>query len=318
MPALYLSEADVRELLDMEIALAAVEGAFQHLATGRAQNVPRARVRGERIMLHSMSASADYLGLVGWKCYTTTPHGMRFLVGLYSSQTGELLALIEADYLGQLRTGAASGVATSILARPDSRVVGLFGAGGQARTQLQAICQVRRIEHVEVYSRRPDRAQLFAEEMGELCRTRIVSQRSPQAVAADKDIIICATTSQTPLFDGGVLTPGTHLNVIGSNHLTKAEVDVTTLQRSDTIVCDSLAQCRLEAGDFVEALTAGAIDWQNMHELADVLAGRAPSRATSEQITLFKSVGLAIEDVALGGRLLELARERQLGQPLPL
>jgi ornithine cyclodeaminase/alanine dehydrogenase-like protein (mu-crystallin family) len=209
-------------------------------------------------------------------------------------------------------------VATSILARPDSRVVGLFGAGGQARTQLQAICQVRRIEHVEVYSRRPDRAQLFAEEMGELCRTRIVSQRSPQAVAADKDIIICATTSQTPLFDGGVLTPGTHLNVIGSNHLTKAEVDVTTLQRSDTIVCDSLAQCRLEAGDFVEALTAGAIDWQNMHELADVLAGRAPSRATSEQITLFKSVGLAIEDVALGGRLLELARERQLGQPLPL
>lgn len=318
MAALYLSEADVRELLDMDMALAAVEGAFQHLATGRAQNVPRARVRGERIMLHSMSASADYLGLVGWKCYTTTPHGMRFLVGLYASHTGELLALIEADYLGQLRTGAASGVATSILARPDSRVVGLFGAGAQARTQLQAICQVRRIEHVEVYSRRPERAQLFAEEMGELCRTRIVCQRSPHDVAAEKDIVICATTAQTPLFDGGVLTAGTHLNVIGSNHLTKAEVDVTTIQRSDTIVCDSVAQCRLEAGDFVEALGAGAVAWENMHELADVLSGRAPGRATAEQITLFKSVGLAIEDVALGGRLLELARERQLGQPLPL
>jgi ornithine cyclodeaminase/alanine dehydrogenase-like protein (mu-crystallin family) len=115
-----------------------------------------------------------------------------------------------------------------------------------------------------------------------------------------------------------VLTPGTHLNVIGSNHLSKAEVDATTIQRSDTIVCDSLVQCRLEAGDFVEALAAGAIDWENMHELADVLSGRAPGRATSEQITLFKSVGLAIEDVALGARLLELARERQLGQPLPL
>jgi len=317
MAALYLSEADVRELLDMEIALTAVEGAFQHLANGRAQNVPRARVRGERIMLHSMSASADYLGMVGWKCYTTTPRGSRFLVGLYSSHSGELLALIEADYLGQLRTGAASGVATSILARPDSRLVGLFGTGAQARTQLQAVCLVRRIDHVEVFSRQPDRAELFAEEMGELCRTRIVPRRSPQEVATEKDIVICATTAQTPVFDGRMLTNGTHLNVIGSNHLTKAEVDVTTLQRSDTIVCDSLVQCRLEAGDFVEALDSGAIDWQNLHELADVLCGRAPGRATPEQITLFKSVGLAIEDVALGGRLLELARERQLGQPLP-
>jgi alanine dehydrogenase len=317
MAALYFTESDVRELLDMETALTAIDSAFRHLATGQAHNIPRARVRGERIMLHSMSASADYLGLVGWKCYTTTPRGARFLVGLYSSTSGELLALIEADYLGQLRTGAASGVATSILARTDSRLVGVFGAGAQARTQLQAICQVRRIERVEVYSRQPDRAQLFAEEMGELCQTRIVSQHSPNDVAAEKDIVICATTAHAPLFEGSVLTPGTHLNVIGSNHLTKAEVDVTTIQRSDIIVCDSLVQCQLEAGDFVEAIAAGATDWRNMHELADVLSGRAPSRATPEQITLFKSVGLAIEDVALGARLLELARERQLGQPLP-
>lgn len=317
MAALYLTEADVRELLDMEVALTAIEGAFRHLATGQAHNVPRARARGNRIMLHSMSAAADYLGLVGWKCYTTTPRGARFLIGLYTSQSGELLALIEADYLGQLRTGAASGVATAILARPDSRVAGVFGAGAQARTQLQAICQVRQIERVEVWSRRPDRATAFAEEMAEVCRTQVVVQRSPQEVASEKDIVICATTAHTPLFDGSVLSPGTHLNVIGSNHLTKTEIDVTTIQRSDLIVCDSLEQCRLEAGDFVEALAIGATDWQNMHELAAVLSGHAPGRTSSEQITLFKSVGLAIEDVALGGRLLELAGERQLGQPLP-
>ena len=127
-----------------------------------------------------MSAAADYLGLVGWKCYTTTPRGARFLIGLYTSQSGELLALIEADYLGQLRTGAASGVATAILARPDSRVAGVFGAGAQARTQLQAICQVRQIERVEVYSRRPDRATAFAEEMAEVCRTQVVVQLLPR------------------------------------------------------------------------------------------------------------------------------------------
>ncbi|HBH52061.1 MAG TPA: ornithine cyclodeaminase [Planctomycetaceae bacterium] len=317
MPALYLTEADVRDLLDMEIALSAVEEAFRQLAQGRAQNEPRARVRGDRIMLHSMSASADYLGVVGWKCYTTTPRGARFLVGIYSSQTGELIALIEADYLGQLRTGAASGVATAILARPDSRVVGLFGSGAQARTQLQAVCHVRRIEQVEVYSRQVERCQIFADEMGELCRTRIVPVRSPNGVAADKDIVICATTAHTPLFEGHALSPGTHLNVIGSNHLNKTEIDVTTVHRADTIVCDSLAQCRIEAGDFVQALEEGAADWANMYELSEVLTGRAPGRSTAEQITLFKSVGLAIEDLALAARLLELARSRNVGQALP-
>jgi len=317
MTALYFTEADVQELLDMEIALSAVDEAFRQMAKGKAQNVPRARVRGDRIMLHSMSASADYLGLVGWKCYTTTPRGARFLVGIYATDTGQPVALIEADHLGQLRTGAASGVATSILARTDSRVVGLFGAGSQARTQLQAICQVRRIEHVEVYCRNSERARVFADEMGELCRTRIVPRHSPNEVAAEKDIVICATTAHTPLFDGSVLSPGTHLNLIGSNHLTKAEVDVTTVQRADRIVCDSLDQCRLEAGDFVQALSDGAVEWENMYELAEVVSGRAPGRATGEQITLFKSVGLAIEDLALGAKMLDLARDRKMGQPLP-
>ncbi|MCY2965618.1 MAG: hypothetical protein NT069_18640 [Planctomycetota bacterium] len=137
MPPLYISDSEVRELLDMELAIAALEEAFRQLAKGGATNVPRARARGEGIILHTMSAAADYLGLVGWKSYTTTATGAKFLVGLYSSATGELLALVEADFLGQLRTGAASAVATEFLARPDSKVVGLFGAGLQARTQLQ-------------------------------------------------------------------------------------------------------------------------------------------------------------------------------------
>jgi ornithine cyclodeaminase/alanine dehydrogenase-like protein (mu-crystallin family) len=317
MPALYLTESDVRELLDMEIAIDVVEEAFKQLAGGSATNVPRARAHAEGIYLHTMSAVAQYLGCAGWKAYTTTSHGARFHVGLYSTKTAEMTALIEANYLGQLRTGAASAVATECMARPDAKVVGLFGSGRQARTQLKGVCSVRKIELVEVYSRDEERCRQFAELMSEWCNTKVVPSRNPDEVAAEKDIVICATSARTPLFEGRVLDEGTHLNVVGSNFLNKAEVDATTVQRADTIVCDSIEQCRLEAGDFVAALEAGAVEWSNMHELADVVAGRDTGRKTAESITLFKSVGLALEDVALAARLVELAEKEGLGRRLP-
>src|SRR6516165_429100 len=318
MTALYLTEADVRELLDMEIAIDVVEEAFRQLGQGGAMNVPRARAHGQGIYLHTMSAVASYLGYAGWKAYTTTAQGAKFHVGLYSTKTGELAALIEAGHLGQLRTGAASAVATECMARPDSKVIGLFGSGYQARTQLKGVCTVRKIELVEVYSRNEERCRQFAELMSEWCNTKVVPSRNPDEVAAEKDIVICATSARTPLFEGKVLDEGTHLNVVGSNFLNRAEIDVTAVHRADTIVCDSIEQCRLEAGDFVQALEDGAVEWSNMHDLADVVAGRETGRKTPESLTLFKSVGLAIEDVALGARLLELARQEGLGKRLPV
>jgi alanine dehydrogenase len=318
MTALYLTEADVHELLDMEIAIDVVEEAFRQLGQEGAMNVPRSRAHAQGIYLHTMSAVASYLGYAGWKAYTTTSHGAKFHVGLYSTKSGELTALIEANFLGQLRTGAASAVATECMARPDAKVVGLFGSGHQARTQLKGVCTVRKIELVEVYSRNEERCQQFCELMSEWCNTKVVPSRNPDAVAAEKDIVICATSARTPVFEGKVLDEGTHLNVVGSNYLNKAEIDVTTVHRADTIVCDSIEQCRLEAGDFVQALEAGAVEWSNMHDLADVVAGRETGRKTAESITLFKSVGLAIEDVALAARLLELAAKEGLGKRLPV
>jgi ornithine cyclodeaminase/alanine dehydrogenase-like protein (mu-crystallin family) len=318
MTALYLTEADVHELLDMEIAIDVVEEAFRQLGQGGAMNVPRARAHTQGIYLHTMSAVASYLGYAGWKAYTTTAQGAKFHVGLYSTKSGELTALIEANFLGQLRTGAASAVATECMARPDAKVVGLFGSGHQARTQLKGVCTVRKIELVEVYSRNEERCQQFCELMSEWCNTKVVPSRNPDAVAAEKDIVICATSARTPVFEGKVLDEGTHLNVVGSNFLNKAEIDVTTVHRADTIVCDSIEQCRLEAGDFVQALEDGAVEWSNMHELADVVAGRETGRKTADSITLFKSVGLAIEDVALAARLVELAGKEGLGKRLPV
>jgi len=318
MTALYLTEADVHELLDMEIAIDVVEEAFRQLGQGGAMNVPRARAHAQGIYLHTMSAVASYLGYAGWKAYTTTTQGAKFHVGLYSTRSGELTALIEANFLGQLRTGAASAVATECMARPDAKVVGLFGSGHQARTQLKGVCLVRKIELVEVYSRNEERCQQFCELMSEFCNTKVVPSRNPDAVAAEKDIVICATSARTPVFEGKVLDEGTHLNVVGSNYLNKTEIDVTTVHRADTIVCDSIEQCRIEAGDFVQALEDGAVEWSNMHDLADVVAGRETGRKTADSITLFKSVGLAIEDVALAARLVELAGKEGLGKRLPV
>jgi ornithine cyclodeaminase/alanine dehydrogenase-like protein (mu-crystallin family) len=316
MPAIYLNEDDVRELMDMETSIEVVEEAFRQLAEGKAVNVPRVRAKAGGVILHNMSAGAEYLGLVGFKAYTTTRAAARFHVVVYDSD-GELVAMIAADYLGQLRTGAASGVATEFMARPDAKVVGVFGTGRQARTQLKAVCTVRKIEQVEVYSPNADHQQQFAEEMAEWCVANVVPVHSPEECAAEKDILIAATSSKTPVFDGAAIDEGTHLNVVGSNFLSKAEVDAATLRRADHIVCDSVAQCRLEAGDLARAVEEGIRDWSSMHDLAEIITGRETGRATPEDVTLFKSVGLAIEDVAMGAEIVKRARAAGLGRELP-
>lgn len=318
MPVLYLTEQDVLDLIDMPTAIELVEDAFRQLADQQATNTPRQRVVQSGIMLHSMAAGSSEWGVVGWKNYTTTPKSAKFIVAIYDAASGELQALIEADHLGRLRTGAASGVATEYMARNDARLVGIFGAGKQAETQLEAVCAVRKIEHVTVHSRNPEKCEDFAERMSAKLNIAVEPTSSPMGAAAEMDIVITATTSKTPVFDGHDLDEGTHLNIVGSNFWQKAEIDVATVRRSDVIVCDSKAQCQIEAGDFRQALEEGAIDWQLMHELAEVVSERKPGRSNGDQITLFKSVGLAIEDVALGQELVRQARMKGKGRELEL
>jgi len=317
MSAIYLSEDDVAWLLDMDTAIECVEESFRQWAHGKAENQPRRRSTAGGATLHVLVAGAEYLGYVGHKSYVTTRSGARFLFLLCDAEKGQPVALIEANLLGQMRTGATSGVATKYMARPDATVVGCFGTGFQARTQLKAVCCVRRIERVDVYGRNDERRRKFADEMAEYCSVPTIAVHSPEQAAAEKDIVICATTSKAPLFDGHVLSEGTHLNAIGSNYLTRAEIDVTTIRRADHIVCDSLDACRLEAGDFVPALEDGSLDWSRAHELSDVVVGRETGRAHAEDITLFKSVGLGLEDLAVAVRIFERARDEGLGRPLP-
>jgi ornithine cyclodeaminase/alanine dehydrogenase-like protein (mu-crystallin family) len=318
MPALYLTEDDVRQLLTMDVALPAVEAAFRKLALDEAENAPRQRCQTDHVMLHVLPAAAKTLGAIGFKAYTTGKFPAKFHVTLFDPKTGEMTALIQADYLGQVRTGAASGVATKKLARPDAATVGLFGTGKQARTQLLAVCQVRGVKRVHVYGRDEANRRQFAADMSRECGTEVVPVSTPEEAAKGLDIVVTATTSREPVLFGSWIAEGAHLNVIGSNFLSKAEIDVEVLRRAALVAVDSKEQAKLEAGDFVAALKEGALHWQDVSELGQILVGRYPGRQSPQDITVFKSLGLGLEDVAAAAKVVELARQQGVGRELPV
>ena len=316
MGVLLLSEDDVRRLLTMDDALEAVEQGLRKVALDEAFNVPRSRVQTDHSMLHVMSAAAKSLGVMGYKAYTTGRKGNHFLVGLHDGKTGVLLALIQADYLGQVRTGAASGIATRYMARPDATAVGLFGTGKQARTQIEAVCKVRKVSRVHVYSPNEEHRRRFAEEMSPVCATEVVAVASPDQAARDMDIIVTATTSREPVLHSAWVGQGTHINAAGANFLGKAELDAEVVRRCNLVVVDSRDQARIEAGDFVQPLEAGSLRWADVRELGQVIVGRYSGRPHPSDITLFKSLGIAIEDVAVAGKLVARAQAAGAGRTI--
>ena len=314
MPILLLNEAEVKNLLTMEMALDAVESVLRKLGLDEAHNIPRSRCQTDHVVLHVMSAAAKSLGIAGYKAYSTSRQGAQFHVGLFDGKTGELTALLQADYLGQMRTGAASGVATKYLARPEASNVGLFGTGKQARTQLLAVCKVRAIKHVAVFSRSDENRRTFCAEMAPLCQCPVEPVARSEEAASGKDIVITATSSRDPVLQGDWLTDGTHLNIIGSNYLSKSEIDVAVVRRAKSIFVDSIDQAHLEAGDFRQARDAGILQWSSIRELGELVAGRAPGRQQPGDITLFKSLGLAVEDIATAAKVVAKAKEAKVGR----
>jgi ornithine cyclodeaminase/alanine dehydrogenase len=315
-----LTEQDVTELLTMEDALEAVETVFRLQSTGDATNELRRRVRTQGAVLMTMSGAvanfAEFKGLLGLKAYTVARGTARFYVSLFDATTGELLALIEGDKLGQMRTGAASGVATKYLARQDAKTVGIFGTGWQAQSQLAAVCAVRQIEAVKVYSRTPERREQFSQEMAaKLNLANIHPVERPEA-AADADILITITSSREPVVEGAWLRAGTHINAAGGNSILRREVDDEALKRTALLAVDSLDQAKIESGEFVMAVEKGLLTWERVRELRYIVGGQMPGRTSDEQITLFKSLGIAIEDVAAAAIVYRKAKEQKRGKEL--
>jgi alanine dehydrogenase len=313
--ALYLTEADVRQILTMPMAIEMMETSFRRLAAGSATNHSRQRlnVPGKAI-LNYMAAADSEGGYLGLKIYSIAKGAARFIIPLISAESGDMAALIEADYLGQIRTGAASGVATKFMAREDARIAGIIGTGSQARTQLEAIACVRKLERVRAYSRDPQRREHFAREMSARIGVTVEPVASAELAVRGVDIISTATTAANPVVEGRWIERGAHINAIGINVAHKREIDADAVNRADVVAADSPEQSRRESGDLINAFGEDASKWARVRELAQIVAGKAAGRTTPDQITLFKSNGIAIEDVVTAGRVYEIARQRGVGK----
>lgn len=315
---LFLTETDVQELFPMERALERVEASFVQQHSGRAVNRPRERIFLPGISLHYMAAALPDEKLLGMKIYTVVRDALRFVVLLFDTESGNLLALLEADHLGRRRTGAASGVATKYLARKDACRLGMIGAGAQARTQLAAVAQVRRLEAARVFGRDAARRKQFCSEMSRKLHLEVEPAESAEAAARFGDIVVTATTSSQPVLKGEWLCPGAHVNAVGANMTIRREIDDAVLARTSVIAVDSLEQAKEEAGDLVQGLASIPQGWEGVTELHDIIGGRRPGRTSDEEITLFKSSGIALWDVAAAGYVYRQARQCGKGKEVPL
>jgi ornithine cyclodeaminase/alanine dehydrogenase-like protein (mu-crystallin family) len=307
---LYLTEAEVESLLTPADALSAVEGSFGRLARGEVDNRPRARQKADGGALAVMSAVDHELRLAGLKSYLAVPSGVTFLVCLFGIDDGSLAALIEADKLGQLRTGAASGVAARYLAREGATSLGVVGCGWQAESQVASIREaVPTIERVVAYCRTEERLEGF-------CRKLNAEPGETHRDAGEQDIVVTATTSPDPVLRGEWLQPGALVCAIGANVRRSRELDNAVLERASFVCCDSIEQAKIESGDLIEPVEQGILDWLEVHELQEVVAGEVQGRQSPDDIVVFKSNGLAAWDVAIGALAVERARERGVGREL--
>jgi ornithine cyclodeaminase/alanine dehydrogenase-like protein (mu-crystallin family) len=306
----YLTEWDVASLLDPADAVEAIESCFRRMAAGEVEIAPRRRLRLPEGALADMAAADAGEGLAGAKLYAATAQGATFVVCLFDAASSELVAVIEADELGRLRTGAASGVAARHLAKSDARSLGVLGCGHQAETQVACIrAAVPSIERVVAYCRTPERLSSFCERVG-----AVPAEGHHEAAA--QDVVVTITSSRDPVIRGEWLAPGALVVAAGANVPSRRELDSVVLERASFVCCDWLEQARVESGDLIEPVAAGVLDWLEVHELHEVVAGEVVARHSDTDVIVFKSNGIAAWDVALGAEALRRARERGTGVAL--
>lgn len=311
--AIFLDDAQVAELLDMESCIQALDQAFRERAEGAASNLPRRRLPFSERQFMIMAASMPRNGWAGYKTLgaDTGPHVM-----LYKAGEG-IVAFMRAGRLGHVRTGAATGLATRHMARADASRLGCFGTGHQAQTQILAVSKVRKLDSILVYSRDPQKRRAFAEKMTAMLNEQVRPVESAAEAVKGRDIIITMTNSSQPVFDGRLLEPGTHINAAGASTRTHRELDEIAVTRAGTIATDDIEGARIECGDLDWPVERGMLAWEKVHELAHIVAGLLPGRRSKDEITLYESQGTALEDVAAASLVYERALARGIGTPLP-
>lgn len=315
---LFLGEDDVKQVLTMQDAVTVLEETFRQQGLGNIINHPRQRIRTSTSMLHYLAGAVPHLGMMGYKAYTSYRGGIKFRVFLHDMETGELLSIMDGNYMGMMRTGAVSGVATKHMASPEMTRVGIYGAGWQARGQLLGVSAVRDIKKISVYSRNTENRVGFCSDMEKQLGIEVVPVEVPEDAMKDAHCVITATSSFEPVFRSEWLRKGTHINAIGGNFLFKREVDEKTILSAGVIAVESVEQCRLEAGEFLPLIEKGRLQWTDLTELGDIVSGKVRGRTGEDDITLFKSVGIAIEDIAVAAHIYRIASEAGIGRKLDM
>jgi ornithine cyclodeaminase/alanine dehydrogenase len=317
MSAIYITEADVQRLVTVKDAIATLEELFATWGQPSTANIPRRRARLPGGALNLMGASYGAKNVYGLKAYAAMKGG-QFHTLLYSSVDGKLKAMIEADLFGQLRTGAASGLATKLMANPDARTLGMIGTGRQSRTQAVAVCAVRPIKRVNVFARTPESRESYARSLEKELGIEVRPAPSAEACVAEADVVVTITKSAEPVCRAGWLAKGVHVNAAGANSGDRRELDGETVLRATVKVTDHVEQARMEAGEFRDLVAAEKLDWSDVRELGEVVTGKIKGRTSPSDLTLFKSLGIALEDVAFGELVYQRALAAGVGKPMPI
>jgi alanine dehydrogenase len=314
---IYLTEADVARLVTVKDAIGVLEELFATWGQGATANLPRQRARLPGGSFNLMGAAYGAKGVHGLKAYAGLKGG-QFHTLLYSSHDGMLKAMIEADLFGQMRTGAASGLATRLLASTDARTLGVIGTGRQSRTQVLAVCAVRPIKRVNVFARTPEHRESYARAMEKELGVEVVPVPTGEACVAEADVVVTITKSAEPVCRAAWLAPGAHVNAAGANSGDRREVDAETVLRAAVKLTDHLEQAKVEAGEFRDLVAAGKLAWTDIRELGDLVTGKAKGRTSPSELTLFKSLGIALEDVAFAELVYQRALAAKAGRPIPV
>ena len=311
--ALFLKDEDVAQCVTMDAMLEAIESMQRQYGDGQAHNMTRRKIIADSGMLSVMGGGLFHQGLLGVKTYTVVKGAYSFQVSLYDANTGELLLYTQANRLGQLRTGATTGVAVKHLANPGDATVGIIGTGGQAPTQLEALSKVRGIKKIKAYSRTQERREEFARRMTDTMGVEVSAVASNEDAVRDCDIVLCIAATMDPVVEGAWIKDGSTLIGAGPTTWRAREVDEAVITRAGKLIVDSMEQAAIEAGDLCSAVDKGIIQWSKVHELRHVVSGAVTGRDSKDQVVYAKIMGTGVADVAAAKLAYDSAKAAGLG-----
>jgi alanine dehydrogenase len=315
---LRIGEREVADLLSLEDAIEVLADAYWLMAGGHATTMRRAHVREGDAILHAVGGTLSGARLAGTKTWVYSPNGAAPLLVLFSLDDGRVVAVIEAFAMGQMRTAATSGLGTRMLAVPNASTLALLGAGKQAFAQAQAVACVRPIRTLRLFGRDPGRRAALAQRLRDELELEVSEHGNVSEAVAGADVVTAITRSADPVLRGAWLTPGTHINAVGAIVRSRRELDETAVGACTTVVVDSVAQARDDAGELLAAVAAGVLDWADVRGLDEIVHRDVSALRAPQDISLFKALGVGLSDVALGAEIVRRALTAGVGTPLPV